>query len=146
MATRTSWPDASSLRRQTRALDSRLEGVVAYLRDNPPIPGPQGPPGPSAAATLRVNSSGAIALPSAPLVTVLLGTGASTTSIGSGLQDGQRVVIIATQGSGVTVQLAATDAIGTPLTEITLSHVAAGAQFVWDGVGERWLPIGVSYG
>jgi hypothetical protein len=150
MATRTAWPDASTLRRQTRALDQIVATIVDYLRENPPVPGPpgpEGPPGPTTVSTLRVTSSGPIALPTAALVTVLLAAAAPVTvSLGGGNGDGQRVVLLSTSDAAVTVQLAATDAIGTPLTEIQLAHVAAGAQFVWDDVAGRWLPIGVSFG
>jgi hypothetical protein len=103
-------------------------------------------------ATLRVSSSGAITLPSAPLVNLFLVTDAGpvTVALGSGVSDGQRVLLSATSPvtpfNSATVTLTAVDGAGSPLPSIVLSHRGAGVQLVWDAVNATWLPMGVSYG
>jgi hypothetical protein len=149
-STRVPWPDANSLRRRLRSLERAVRGIVTYVQNLPP--GPPGPPGPAALTTQRVTSSVAITLPSTPLANVLLDStsGPFAVSLGAGSLDGQRVFLVATSDASpfndITIQLAATDAIGTSLAQITLPHRSAGVQLMWDAARSRWVPMGVSYG
>lgn len=148
-STRVPWPDANTLRRRLRSLERAVRALLVYVQNIPA--GPPGPPGPSALTTQRVTSSQAISLPSTPLANVLLdsSSGPLAVSLGAGNIDGQRVFLVATSDaepfSAVTIQLAATDAIGDPLTLMTLEHRSAGVQLMWDAVRSRWVPMGVSY-
>jgi hypothetical protein len=151
-STRVPWPDANTLRRRIGSLERAVRALMAYVRNIPAGPqGPQGPPGPSALTTQRVASSVAISLPSTPLANVLLDStsGPLAVSLGAGNTDGQRAFLVATSDAtpfnAVTIQLAATDAIGEPLSLITLQHRSAGVQLMWDGTKARWVPMSMSF-
>jgi hypothetical protein len=104
-----------------------------------------------ASAVLRISSSGPLVLPETPLVTIFLVTtaGALEVSLGPGLSDGQRVLLVATSSvqplPTATISLSAVDSVGTPLDTITLVVRGASVQLVWDAVGEVWFPMTISY-